>query len=51
MEISHVVRNMEDAAVKKNIVLMGLTSEKSQNLLKVEEKMDFVVMDLEVNPT
>ena len=51
MGISHVVRNMGNAAVKKNIVLEGLTSEKSQNLLKVEEKMDFVVTDMEVNPT
>ena len=42
---------MGNVAVKKNIVLEALTSEKSQNLLKVEEKMDFVVTDMEVNPT
>ena len=42
---------MADVVEKINIAEMVPISEKSQNLQKHEEKMVFVVMDVEVNPT
>ena len=49
--IDLVVPNMADVVEKINIAEMVPISEKSQNLQKHEEKMVFVVMDVEANPT
>ena len=49
--IDLVVPNMADVVEKTNIAEMVPISEKSQNLQKHEEKMVFVVMDVEANPT